>query len=315
MSKTTERIEGELGIPGLIALLSERLSPTDLQSLLLEVYRAQAEKRSPAAVLADYESNRFVRPSTASPVRLAEWERIAFASLPDGFEAVALSPVSPLGTSSAVGLVDQNRVVSTIRNSEVVSDSTNVLALECAVRRRKMLRENPKSRESVHLAASHRLLRAQKYDNPNSIPHFSAFALCSAGRDTGNWQFELETLAAHIGFYIRALRAFAGSDLKIKVAMTVMGQKLAVLQAALAPLHRQFETVEWAIDDERTGGKDYYADGLCFHLYAAAPAGAWLELVDGGAVDWTQKLLSSAKERCVISGIGSERVCMEWTSM
>ncbi|MFN8418836.1 MAG: hypothetical protein U0528_06290 [Anaerolineae bacterium] len=34
---------------------------------------------------------------------------------------------------------------------------------------------------------------------------------------------------------------------------------------------------------------------------------------DGGAVDWTQKLLSNAKERCVIGGIGSERVCLEFT--
>ena len=143
MSKTTERIERELGIKGLTVLLAEQLAPTDLQSLLLEVYRLKAEQRSPAALLADYESNRFVRPSSVSPERLAEWERVALASLPDGFEALALAPVSPLGTSSAVGLVDQNRVVSTIRNSEVVSDSTNVLALECAVRRRKILCEKP----------------------------------------------------------------------------------------------------------------------------------------------------------------------------
>jgi hypothetical protein len=37
-----------------------------------------------------------------------------------------------------------------------------------------------------------------------------------------------------------------------------------------------------------------------------------LELVDGGSVNWTQKLLSNAKERLVISGIGSERLCAEF---
>jgi hypothetical protein len=41
-------------------------------------------------------------------------------------------------------------------------------------------------------------------------------------------------------------------------------------------------------------------------------ASGLLELADGGAVDWTQKLLSDAKERLVISGIGSERVCGEF---
>jgi hypothetical protein len=64
-------------------------------------------------------------------------------------------------------------------------------------------------------------------------------------------------------------------------------------------------------DDERASGRDYYAD-VCFHVYATTPAGRELELVDGGAVDWTQKLLGNAKERCIISGIGSERLCAEF---
>ena len=93
-----------------------------------------------------------------------------------------------------------------------------------------------------------------------------------------------------------------------------MGRKLADSQALIEHLNRQFRAVEWALDDERTGARSYYA-GICFHLYAVGQTGAWLELVDGGAVDWTQKLLSSAKERCFISGIGSERVCWEWPSM
>ena len=90
-----------------------------------------------------------------------------------------------------------------------------------------------------------------------------------------------------------------------------MGRKLADSQAMIVQFNRRSGAVEWAIDDTRTVAQSSYA-GLCFHLYAMSPMGAWLELVDGGAVDWTQKLLSSAKERCFISGIGSERVCAEW---
>jgi hypothetical protein len=37
--------------------------------------------------------------------------------------------------------------------------------------------------------------------------------------------------------------------------------------------------------------------------------------VDGGAMDWTQRLLSNAKERLVISGIGSERLCSAFGSV
>jgi hypothetical protein len=41
-SKIIARIEREIGIPGLVAALAERLTPTDLQSVLLEVYRQRA---------------------------------------------------------------------------------------------------------------------------------------------------------------------------------------------------------------------------------------------------------------------------------
>src|SRR5512133_3517824 len=124
--KILDRIERKLGITGIVPLLVKRLAPTDLQSILLEVFRQRAQDQQAADVLSAYETNRFVHPSPTSPTSLLEWELTAFRNLPDGFQAVDLSPVCPLGTSSTIALVDQNRVVSTIRNTEVVSDSTNV---------------------------------------------------------------------------------------------------------------------------------------------------------------------------------------------
>ena len=310
-NKIIERIEREIGVPGLVILLAERLTPTDLQSVMLEVYRERAHRQQPASLLSDFETNRFVRPSTANPLHLLAWEQTAFSQLPDGFEPLVLSPVCPLGTNSAVALVDQNRVLSTIRNTEVVSDSTNVLALECALARKSLLRGNPKSKVAVHRAASHRLLRTQQYTDPNSIAHFSAFALCSAGQDQGNLQFELSTLALHIQFYLRALRAFLGVNLPLRAAVTDFGavdRGTRLADQLFAPIQATFPDVACGMDDGRESGRDYYAD-LCFHIYAAAPSGEWLELADGGVVNWTQTLLSNAKERCVISGIGSERVC------
>ena len=129
-NKILERLQRKAGVPGLLDALSERLSPSELTSLMLEVYRRQARKRTPAQVLADYERDRFVRPSRVDVPRLLEWEQVALSSLPDGFELVELAPVCPIGTSSVVAGVDQNWSVATSRNSEVVSDATNVLALE-----------------------------------------------------------------------------------------------------------------------------------------------------------------------------------------
>lgn len=117
-SKIIERIEREVGIDDLVELLAERLTPTDLQSLLLEVYRQRARRQKPAAVLAEYQNNRFVRPAMVSPVAINAWNQTAFAHLPPEFQPITLSPVCPLGTSSAIAEVDQNRVLTTIRNTE-----------------------------------------------------------------------------------------------------------------------------------------------------------------------------------------------------
>ena len=311
MSEIIERIEREVGVEGLVSLLAERLPPTDLQSVLLEVYRLKAGRRQPASLLADYETNRFVRPSAVPPALLVEWERIAFAELPPGFQPVALSPVCPLGTCSVVAPINQNWALSTVRNSEVVSDSTNVLALECALRRRELLSGDPKSDEPVRLAASHRLLRAQQYDDPHLLSHFSAFALCSAGR--GRARFEQEEQVWHARFYLRSLRRFLGPSVPLRIALSDLSGRIpasTMKSKLIAPIGLGFRGFEWAVDSERTRGRGYYSN-LCFHVHAVRPSGELVELADGGAVDWSQKLLSDKKERMVISGIGSERLCAD----
>jgi hypothetical protein len=306
-----KRIEREAGVPGLVSILAEQLSPTDLQSLLLEVYRLRSRGQKPSDVLARYEADRFVRPSALSPGRLLAWEQIAFAHLPPEFQPLALSPLCPLGTCSVVAGLDQNWMVTTARNTEVVSDSTNVLALECALRRHDLLHGDPKSMQQVHLAASHRLLRAQNYQDPRLLSHFSAFALCSAGRDEGHLRFELSALGLHVCFYVRALRAFLAAGVPVQVSVTDFNPhpRYTLLETGLlSPVRDEFENVGCSVDDRRTGGRGYYHD-LCFHIHITLPSGQRLELVDGGSVDWTRRLLSNAKERLVISGIGSERLC------
>lgn len=311
MTKIVERIERQAGISGLVSILADRLSPTDLQSLLLEVYRIRSRRLEPAAVLADYESDRFVRPAGVSPVSLLKWEQAALAHLPPEVTPLALSPVCPLGTNSAVAGVTQDWAVTTVRNTEVVSDSTGVLALECAARRRALCRANPRSAEEVHLAASHRLLRAQHYDSPHNFAHFGLFALCSAGRDRGNLQFELAALRMHIRFYLVTLQDFVGPTMPLELSITNLGPEIRtpMIEAQLlAVLQSEFGQVPCGWDQERASGRGYYMD-LCFHIHGTASQGRRMLLVDGGSVDWTQKLLSNGKERLITSGIGSERLC------
>ena len=293
-------------------ILTDRLVPTDLQSLLLEIYSRRAKKREPRVLLEDHVSNRFTGPSASSPRRLLEWDRIAFSLLPKVFEPIELSPVCPMGTVSVLSPISQDWTVSTIRNTEVVSDSTNVLAIECAIRRREQRNFSSGKAAPVHLASSHRLLRGQKFGvGPGTRQHFRAFTLCSAGRDPGNLLFETETLGLHIGFYLSALRKFLGAKTDLRVTISDFGSKAArpmVRSEVVENLQSVHKKVRIGVDQDRKQGRGYYGQ-LCFKIFATPSKGQEQELVDGGDVNWTQKLLNNAKERLIISGCGSERLC------
>ena len=76
----------------------------------------------------------------------------------------------------------------------------------------------------------------------------------------------------------------------------------------LDPLHAEHPEVGFALDPLRESGRGYYV-GVCFHVLASNAAGQEFQLVDGGFTDWTQQLLSNAKERLLVSGLGTELLC------
>ena len=308
-SKIVARIERELGLPGLAAQLAERLAGSDLQSLMLDVYRRRAKRRQAPAVLAEYLTNRFVGPSDIPSGLLARWERAIEARLPAAFEQIDLAPVAPLGSCSAVAPVTQHWAVATARNTEVVSDSTNLLALEAAVRRRDALRRSAKSTDAVHLAARHRLLRPQLVDAPDLRAHFALFALVSANRDLGSHRFELEAIREQIRVFVESLRAFLGTAVPVRVRVSAFATLASSIEETiLAPLADGHPGVAYEEDPDRQRGRSYYQD-VCFSVDVEDAAKTMVNVADGGSVPWTAALLSNRKERLVIGGIGSDMVC------
>lgn len=307
------RIARDAGIPDLVELLGSRLAPTDLQSLLLAVYRRRAAELTPSALLERYEQNPFAQPSTIDPTTLLGLDRLAFALLPDAWERVELAPVCPLGTSSVLGGLSQNRAVATVRNTEVLSDSTNVLALECARRRRLARQSKGGLAAQVKLCASARLVRSQAYEGP-FLPHFRLLGLVTAGRDTGSHRFEVAAVVEHLDIYLRVLRGVAdlGFGLaRLEVSVTELGVPRTTIEDGIVePLARRYPEVELGLDPDRQAGRGYYA-GLCFWIHGTTQAGVRLQLVDGGGSGWTQALLSDRKERLLISGMGSELLCSQ----
>lgn len=304
MNALLDRIVTASGVPDLVDILARRLSPTDLQSLLLEVYDRRSAARGPADLLSDYEKSRFFGAAGLAPADAAEWDVVLGASAP-GCQFLTLSPMAPLGTCAGVAPVGQSWSVPTVRTGEVVSDATNVLALEAALRRREASKTDPKTQDLVHLAATHRVVRPQAYAKPGLLAHFALSAMVSAGRDRGSFGFEALALQAQIGAWLTAYRRYFGPDLQLVISYTLPhpGNPDARLEAlqALARTHNA-ELVE---DADRPAASGYYA-GFCFHLLGGWPGDELRQLTDGGAVDWTAKLLGNAKERLLISGCGVE---------
>ena len=79
------------------------------------------------------------------------------------------------------------------------------------------------------------------------------------------------------------------------------GKKLDALREMAAPF-----AIEKVFTTEREGAQTYYPT-ISFTLEATI-GDASIFVADGGEVDWTARLLSDRKERCLISGIGTQRL-------
>lgn len=172
--RAAERFAGE----PLDALLAERLSGSDLNTLLLHAFRRRARSRSFAELRDQLARQPLLAPSSADLRRMHVFDTAAFAAASE-FEAIDLSPVQPLGTAAVVG-VDPNNVLASLRAAEVAADPTTALALVAAERRRAA----PRGTEAppLRLCTSQRVMRLQPVDHPGFTPHFRLFALATVAR-------------------------------------------------------------------------------------------------------------------------------------
>jgi hypothetical protein len=284
------------------AALERDLSQADLQSLLLDVARRRAATATPARLMQRWRQDRCVTPSASDPRKVSRTQARLWDLLPGEFTGVELSPVTPLGTCAALGPVSQNRVISTIRGSEVVSDPTNVLALEAAWRRR----EAAVTAAPVHLACCQPVLRAQPFDTPGAFQHFRLFALVTSARDRGSAATEAAMLITHLKFWTGALGTLLETQGRHATASyTMFGfpplaerMKDTVLPA-IQPLSASVTLSE---DPDRQHGRGYY-ESAAIKLYVDD-----LEIGDGGFTDWTARLNNDAKERCFTSCVSTERL-------
>lgn len=281
------------------AALAERMPASEVWSLLLDVLERRASQRTPASLLRQWEQDGFTQPAAIDQRTLLALDAHLLAAA-SAFEAIELAPLAPLGACSRVSPTSQNKIVSALRGTEVVSDPTNVLALECARR----LRADPT--RVVRLATCHRCVRAQPIPNkPGFSRHFRIFCLAIGGREQRDQAFVTGALVSHIATHLAALdrleqHGYAFADRRVTVLATPARAPLAErIVSALAAEGRREPVAHAPLDHA-------YYNGLRFMINVRNPQGDDLPLIDGGAFDWLEKLTTNRKLVFVASGMGSQ---------
>ncbi|KSU85427.1 hypothetical protein GA0061096_1669 [Fictibacillus enclensis] len=300
-----ERIVKELGVEQIVELLADRIPETDLYTLLLYVFREKTQRLVPSELLKRYQANRSVHPASVDPIQLKQLELDILKIASNHFATpVQLSPVAPLGSCSVVATVDQNKVLSAIRGTEVVSDATNLLALHIS----DLLKSRKKSNREdyIRLCTTHRHVRTQYFNNPGMFPHFHLFCMVTSGTDTGSYQFEKQSFWEHITVYQDIFQSLFQSDIEVILSGRDGYKDSEGLLRRVAQLGKRF-SIKVSIKEPNL--ENQYYKGLQFTVITKIN-GEEHNIGDGGFVDWSQKLLGSKKQRLIISAIGLDRLLL-----
>jgi hypothetical protein len=145
-------------------------------------------------------------------------------------------------------------------------------------------------------------VRAQPYpQEPGFAAHFRLFCLATAGHEQKDHGLVVQALSEHIATHLEGLTRleehgydFPGRRVRILAspASETLGKRI-VATVAEAPV--QLDTLDHG-----------YYHGLRFMIDALGPNGTRIPLIDGGAFDWLEKLLSNRKMIFVASALGSQ---------
>jgi hypothetical protein len=305
MGKIIDRILDDSGDADLLDKLLS-LPKSDFNTLLLEVYKLQAAKLVPVELLKAYQSNRFAVPSEIDPISYHRLETELLKIAADmGINSILLSPSAPLGSCSVFGCVDQNNVISAARGTETLSDPTNMLAIIIS----DMLKSGIITKtQTVHYCTTSRVVRAQASSGKGVFSHFGIFCMVSSGKDIGSYSCEKELLVKQLAYYKRLFSVKYGARLSIMLRKRngytdgdgFFEKMTELIQSELPEVPLSFD-----LEHE---DNNYYK-GINFKLYIEKD-NEKVEVGDGGFVDWIAKMISNKKERCLISGLGMDRMLL-----
>lgn len=306
MKSIVERILSEIGDKELLNKLLS-LSKSDFNSLMLKVYHTYSCKTKPQEVLKSFDVNRFSVPSEVDAVKYhtLETELLAQAQKNEIW-SIVLSPAAPLSSCSAFGYVDQNNVVSALRGTEILSDPTNMLAIIIA---NKLKSGEVDNNNQLHYCTTARVLRAQAFPAMRGYyAHFGLFCIVSSGKDVGSYECEQALFIKHLEYYNSFFKDKYNAGLSIVLSKRRGYKDVDGFYSKMTDvIHNTFSQASLSFDT--TDESNNYYKGINFKIYIKTENDL-IEIGDGGFVDWTQEMLGSKKERCLISCVALDRLLM-----
>jgi hypothetical protein len=306
MSSIVDKILERIEHPELLDTL-KKLSGTELNSILLEVFNQQIKDRTAPEMLKLYRLNRFVKPADLPVLALREVElHLLQIFKTDGFDPIELSPVSILGSCSVVAPADQKKILSALRGTEVLADATNAIALHISDLKQSNLWQPATPDAKLKFATIQRHVRTQAISGKGFTPHFKIGCLVTAGMDAGNFSFEKEAISQHVAIMKKIFEGYYKVE---RLSFRLMCRKGYADSSRLAgelkkDLELQHPEIDVVIVENPENEIEYYK-GIQYKVDIAVK-GKPYEIGDGGFTDWTQQLLQNKKERLLITGFGFE---------
>ena len=282
----------------IVDILSNKLSGSELNSLLLEVFERRVMQETPSSLLGKYTKNKLVKPAQLDFLKFKEEELECCKIVANSsFELIELSPVAQLGTSSIMATVNQKKVLTALRNTEVQSDPTNSIALHYA----SLKKNNELSEKTYNFSNVSRVIRTQVFSNPNFTPHFPILSLISCGMDTGSFEFEKTEIYKHFAITQDVCKSVFGvNNLFFEIIpCKEYDSNSPLISNSLSHIKNSGFDVRIAESDSQNNY--YYGMRIKTKIIAD---GVEYEIGDGGLLDWTQKLLANKKERMLTMGLG-----------
>jgi len=128
----------------------------------------------------------------------------------------------------------------------------------------------------------------------------------SSGKDSGSYACERALLIKQLRYYRKMLTELYGA--KLSVVLRKRGGYAdgdGFFNAMVELVKNELPNVPITCDFDHEDNN--YYKGINYGIYMEREDNV-SEIGDGGFVDWTQKMLNSKKERCLISGIGLDRL-------